>query len=882
MRTGITQKVPTGDPWVQIIVNSDTHTTQGGGGNDLLMRCYTDEQIYGGQYVFELDNSDESLNSKDYTGYPLTLKWGYLGETQSIASPLWVWSQQTVSRDGKLLLQLNCVDIWAFIAAHDATVANASYNQEWQQSDKLSEKYMADGVTLLSVGAPALYATLVANGNKTIWAILQDFQSPLDVTITLDDTDSYINTLKPPIGISNARSGLWSLMDMTESYLKWKTNGQLGVYQPDNHATVYTFNHLNTFYTEVDEAGTTIPNVVVFWSYNEDGDEWIYSDWETEGFEHGTDETSRSRTGQDVIRHYMVAGMDNNNMRTQAELDSYADATIAKIMAERNQGFLIAPMHCSLELFDKIQVNDDRYTSDRVVTGYVHRIVREYDRGVYRCIVYLGGVSSGYTTPGGAPGNGMQGGETPPAPPEIPDFDIPPWSDILPQAVQGYMHDIVFSATDWDTVAWTSGTLKFYDETTQAVLSGNTGNLADDDIYYIYFDLEDASPNVLKVTTDGDYNANHISDHTGVLCVCQRASAAAYGKATFLPGWEKQPLITPDMIYMPSIQEWDDGSGNHYYKIGNTQIYGNQIKISADTYFMENYNPTQKTKTFHTQPTTPYHLGDIWIDDKVYKYCTTARESGSFDAGDWTESSKKRIGTTYISDGKLYLSSVIEDATHRTVTDTEMSLWDDAYDLADRQVIFRQASTPSAEHIGDLWYDTDDNDKCYRASSVGTGGWVRQYTEIDGGHIKTGTIDASSVTIQTAASGARVVLNSGGMVVYENAAIKLYNSATYAAYIGCDTTDVYFYVLNRDLTIHSNQDFDLSCDDFLLFADNIIISASEIQMHMMTSLILPRATSAPSSPLEGQACYNTTSHHWNVYRGATDGWDHVNWDSGWA
>jgi hypothetical protein len=37
---------------------------------------------------------------------------------------------------------------------------------------------------------------------------------------------------------------------------------------------------------------------------------------------------------------------------------------------------------------------------------------------------------------------------------------------------------------------------------------------------------------------------------------------------------------------------------------------------------------------------------------------------------------------------------------------------------------FVQASAPSALAVGDLWFDTDDGNKVYRATSTGTGGWV--------------------------------------------------------------------------------------------------------------------------------------------------------------
>ena len=72
----------------------------------------------------------------------------------------------------------------------------------------------------------------------------------------------------------------------------------------------------------------------------------------------------------------------------------------------------------------------------------------------------------------------------------IPDY-TPPWSTILPSAIQGYAHDLVFTATDASVdhaVTWASGTITFYDGDTQSINSGTTGTLADTDARYIYFD----------------------------------------------------------------------------------------------------------------------------------------------------------------------------------------------------------------------------------------------------------------------------------------------------------------------------------------------------------------------------------------------------------
>ena len=560
MRTGITQKVPTGNPLVQVVVSGDTHTSEGGGGNDRLMKVTTDEQPWGSQYVVELDNADETLNAKDYEGYPITFNTKYIGETADNFPPLWVWSQQAISKEGKLLLQLNCVDIWTFIAAHNVTLTNASYNQEWQQEAELSTRVMADGVTLLSAGAPALYATLLANGNKTIWAIIQDLATALGISVSLDDTDSYIDTLKPPISISNARSALWQLMDLTKSYLKWKTNGVLGVYQPDAHATVYTFNHLNTFYQEVDEASVTVPNRVYFWAYDSatapPGAGWISGV--------AFDQDSHDRIGQWVDRHYLVASMDTMNMRTQAELNTYATGALDKIKAELNQGYLVAPMHCTLELFDKIAVVDDRYGTPRTVTGYVHRMVREYDRGVYRITVYLGGVSGGYTVPGGTGGKGMADGEPP----------VAPTAGGL--TIGAYIADVDFTSVDWDTVSWADGLVTLANGRSQSVLAGSY-NFSVDGAHYFYVILGNTTMQVSTTATDA------VGEDRMLVAVASRGSTTAQ-KAYVLNPFTDSILINTDKVMDGLVTELKlaaEAVTNAKVAVG--AIYGDCIATSAIT-----------------------------------------------------------------------------------------------------------------------------------------------------------------------------------------------------------------------------------------------------------------------------------------------------------
>lgn len=65
-------------------------------------------------------------------------------------------------------------------------------------------------------------------------------------------------------------------------------------------------------------------------------------------------------------------------------------------------------------------------------------------------------------------------------------------------AIQQWILTSIFSASDADTVAWTSGTLKFADGQSYSISSGNTGNISA--LTYIYFD-KSASTTVLQTTT---------------------------------------------------------------------------------------------------------------------------------------------------------------------------------------------------------------------------------------------------------------------------------------------------------------------------------------------------------------------------------------------
>ena len=68
-----------------------------------------------------------------------------------------------------------------------------------------------------------------------------------------------------------------------------------------------------------------------------------------------------------------------------------------------------------------------------------------------------------------------------------------------PRTIYGWSHDLEFSATDNNTVAWTSGQLFFSNQDTFDIVAGSTGNMTD--VNWIYWD-EVQDPDSLWTTTE--------------------------------------------------------------------------------------------------------------------------------------------------------------------------------------------------------------------------------------------------------------------------------------------------------------------------------------------------------------------------------------------
>jgi len=124
-----------------------------------------------------------------------------------------------------------------------------------------------------------------------------------------------------------------------------------------------------------------------------------------------------------------------------------------------------------------------------------------------------------------------------------------------------------------------------------------------------------------------------------------------------------------------------------------------------------------KRRIFVTQPVPPYDVGDLWAQGSSgdIRVCTTAKESGSYVAGDWVKASKYTDDTAITT----FLSGTYATDIQNIQSQIDGKI-ETFYQAADPSTGW--ASADKAKHTGDLWYKTSDNSTWRYSGSA----WVEQ------------------------------------------------------------------------------------------------------------------------------------------------------------
>lgn len=584
------------------------------------------EEPFGGGATVRISNYDQHFKSINLRGRAVDIGWGFIcagdEERYSKTRRVWVLTQRDISMEGELVTELYCIDDWYRMAAmhlinagvvltgeivngSDFELGETITGSNSGATGKLGlvgENYIvvvgvsgtfeededADGASascdvLTAVTSQSAAAGMIYNENVTILNIMKAITSGIidDVTLEEDDPDDTIATYKPFINASlgtRVRYLVRQLLMMSKCGGRLENDDELHLYYLNTgDSAVYTFDSDHAFYVEVRERAVILPNKVIFTDNMPDvtGEVGTY-------FGVAQDDDS-----VDTIGEFTTIEV-NQSIGSDAEAENLAKAWIAHRVAENNQGRVVAPMECGLELYDMIEVSDTR--ADVTVTARIGRIDRIFEPGTstkgsakYQVEFRLGGLLS-------EAGAGM------PGMPEAVEWDIRdisyttkkekvtlrkavyPWQ--LLQSVQPYVCDIDFTATSRNAISWGAGTITFQDGSTHSINSGSKSSVTTG---WLYFDLED---NVLHYTTSF---ANCCAPGCGLVAFV--AAGSEIGTTCLVwPTRGKEPLLNADVIACMTLSALTANVGNlSAGVIDGVVIYGGgnrEVEISENGLFL--------------------------------------------------------------------------------------------------------------------------------------------------------------------------------------------------------------------------------------------------------------------------------------------------------
>lgn len=108
-----------------------------------------------------------------------------------------------------------------------------------------------------------------------------------------------------------------------------------------------------------------------------------------------------------------------------------------------------------------------------------------------------------------------------------------------------------------------------------------------------------------------------------------------------------------------------------------------------------------KMRVFTSEPTTPYEVGDLWAQGITgdILVCTSARQSGAYNADDWASASKYTDNSELIEFTKKYTTEV---ESLQSQIDGKVETW---YQSTNPASSWTSEETKK-KHIGDIWYNT--------------------------------------------------------------------------------------------------------------------------------------------------------------------------------
>ncbi len=305
--------------------------------------------------------------------------------------------------------------------------------------------------------------------------------------------------------------------------------------------------------------------------------------------------------------------------------------------------------------------------------------------------------------------------------------------------------------------------------------------------------------------------------------------------------------------------------GETYARVKSLHLDAGQIKMDENIFYSAGYDASEKRRTFTATPTTPYDVGDLWLDASVVKRCTTARATGAYVAGDWTATTLDAIanGTTYarvlsssLTAGGLVLLDQVSTGTYGLVLETDISAGHILLSTTVKTGEWYNESGVSIDAATGINLYGTNNALTTRATKTGT---IQCFVGSDG------CIYAGAGAVKLSETGADI---KGLFIRF------LDSDNVECGYVSGLSTALWVRATgeNADLVLQSNE-------------GNITLQAPEGQIQFVTLtglnisfspyLVLPQSASDPSTPGVGWMYYNTTSNVVKIYNGTA--WKTLTW-----
>lgn len=151
-----------------------------------------------------------------------------------------------------------------------------------------------------------------------------------------------------------------------------------------------------------------------------------------------------------------------------------------------------------------------------------------------------------------------------------------------------------------------------------------------------------------------------------------------------------------------------------------------------------------KRRTFLVTPTTPYDVGDLWVQgtNGDLMTCTTSKSSGEYVASDWSKQVK------YTDDTQANLAKTAADNAQDTANAAVQAAGTAQTSADGKNTVFYSATAPTAKKVNDLWFNTSDSNKISYWNGTS---WVvsalgkNAVTNLDAGSITSGYLAAARI-----------------------------------------------------------------------------------------------------------------------------------------